>query len=257
MTSSECKFRRTQIAGLSCVVVDSEDAAPPQMAVVLCHGFGAPGEDLVSLGAELLRHPSLAGKVRFIFPAAPISLSEFGFGDAKAWWHIDSERIMALQTGDTSKFARMHSDTPEGLSQARRLLLSLIDETCRHTGLSRSNIVLGGFSQGAMLTTDVALRMEEAPQGLCILSGALISEDEWKKRAERRTTLPVFQGHGRQDAILPYTTGEALRNMLTAAGLKVDFFPFDGGHTITGQELTHLAEFLKARLGIHAATLSV
>lgn len=256
MASIAAMFRHAKINSLNCVVVQAQEEMTPDLVVILCHGFGAPGDDLVPLGSELLRRPALAQRVRFIFPAAPLSLDEFGFQDARAWWQIEPERLMALQTGDTSKFARMHTETPEGLPQARRALLGLIDEVCRQTGLAMKNIVLGGFSQGAMLTTDVTLRLEEAPAGLCILSGALISADEWKARAARRQSLPVFQGHGRQDGILPYSTGEALRDLLVNAQLDVDFFPFDGAHTITGPELSRMATFLEARLTAITASKS-
>ncbi len=105
-------------------------------------------------------------------------------------------------------------------------------------------MILGGFSQGAMLATDVALRLEEAPAGLIIWSGTLISEPEWRKRAPARRGLGVFQSHGRQDPLLPFLRAVALRDLLIEAGLEVDFLAFDGEHTIPLEALERTADFL-------------
>ena len=149
------------------------------------------------------------------------------------------------QERDWKTFARA---VPEGLAQARRGLTGMLSALSAATKLPYGRIVLGGFSQGGMVTTDLALRLEEAPAGLCILSGALICQDEWKQRAERRKGLPVLQGHGRMDNILPFAQAESLRDLLQAAGMQVDFVPFDGPHTLAPEELAKLAEFLHVRL---------
>jgi phospholipase/carboxylesterase len=133
------------------------------MAVVLCHGFGAPGEDLVPLGAELVRGRPELEDVRFVFPAAPLALGGVlpGWDAARAWWMLDLERLMSAQMslGDPSKVAAaFRAEVPEGLAPARRNLMALIDEVSRSSGLPTSKIVLGGFSQGAMLAVDVSLR---------------------------------------------------------------------------------------------------
>ena len=68
------------IGNLECRVLDVEGGSPPELAVVLCHGYGAPGDDLVGLASEVLRlHPELMGRVRFYFPAAPLILQGFGW----------------------------------------------------------------------------------------------------------------------------------------------------------------------------------
>ncbi len=110
-----------------------------------------------------------------------------------------------------------------------------------------SRLVLGGFSQGAMITTDLTLRLEEPPAGLCLLSGTLIAESEWTPRVKARAGLPVFQSHGENDGILPYANAEALRDLLTGAGLSVEFHSFPGEHTIPMSVLRALGAWLAAR----------
>jgi phospholipase/carboxylesterase len=237
----------TQLGPLSCRVFQ-QGAAPPELAVVMCHGFGAPGEDLVPLAAELVRRRSELEHTRFVFPAASLSLASLGpgYGAGRAWWMLDMERLMSIQMGGSAgeAAAAFRAEVPEGLALARRQLLALIDELSRTTGLPRSKLVLSGFSQGGMLATDVALRMEEAPAALGILSGTLLSEKEWTARAAARKGLRVFQSHGRQDPILPYDNAEALRDMLRGAGLEVEFLPFDGEHGIPLEAVEGLAALI-------------
>ncbi len=236
-----------RIAGLD-VHVLQQAKGPPRAAVVLCHGFGAPGDDLVPLHQELLeRRPALAD-VRFYFPAAPLSLGGFGWGDSRAWWMIDMPTVARLTAGDRDALRDFRKAPPEGLAEARAQLQELIKAVRTSTGLPMSRLVLGGFSQGAMLTTDVALRADEAPAGLVVLSGTLLVEDEWRALAKARAGLRVLQAHGRQDPLLAYFSAEWLRELFVDAGLSVDFLPFDGGHTITLEVLDRLAEFLETQV---------
>ncbi len=236
----------TRLGELDCQVVEAmAEGTSPELAVVLCHGFGAPATDLVPLAQELVElKPELGAKVRFVFPAAPLSLSAMGMPYARAWFHLPQEVLM----GRERNWDQYALSTPEGLAQARRGLMSLLSALSAATKLPYGRIVLGGFSQGGMVTTDVALRLEEAPAGLCILSGTLICQDEWKQRAEKRKSLPVLQSHGRYDDILAFSQAERLHKLLTEAGLSVEFIPFNGPHTIAPDALERLAEFLHTRL---------
>jgi phospholipase/carboxylesterase len=234
--------------GLSTFV--AHDIAPgraPELAVVLCHGFGASALDLAGLTqAFAVVKPELLARIAFIYPAAPLDLSEMGMPGGRAWWMIDLERLLNRPTPEL--LARFRRDPPEGLSEARGMLSAMLDEAGRHFGLSVQRFVLGGFSQGSMLATDLALRLPLAPAGLCILSGALVNEIEWRVLAHRRGQLPVFQSHGRQDAILTYPQASALCDLLTEAGLDVEFVPFPGQHEIPPLVIHKLAAFLERRL---------
>ena len=240
----------TRLGELDCQVVEAlPEGAQPELAVVLCHGYGAPATDLVPLARELVEsQPELGAKVRFVFPAAPLTLAEHGMPTARAWFHLPQSLLM----GGKRDWPTYQQSVPEGLASARRGLTGLLSALSAGTKLPYGKIVLGGFSQGAMVTTDLALRLEEAPAGLCILSGTLICEPEWKQRAARRAGLPVLQAHGRFDDILPFAQAEKLRDVLKEGGLRVDFLPFDGPHTIDPDELRRLAEFLHVRLHKHA-----
>lgn len=237
----------TRLAGLDVTVFQAAPGAPAA-AVILCHGFGAPGDDLVGLGPELVRAAPALASVRFYFPAAPLELGGFGFGDARAWWLIDLEAIARLQQRDEAALREFRRLEPEGMPAARKALLALVQEVANQTGLPFSRLVLGGFSQGAMLATDVTLRLEEPPAGLVILSGTLLIEDTWRAKATGRAGLPVFQSHGSADPILAFSAAEALRDALRDAGLTVEWVPFSGGHTIGAEAFSRLSDFLTQRV---------
>jgi phospholipase/carboxylesterase len=238
--------RTATLGGLSARVVDDVGEAAgthPACVVVLCHGYGAPGDDLVGLADELCGlAPALAHRARFIFPEAPLALPELPFG-GRAWWPIDMVALQrAMMTGEVRRLA---DETPAGLSSSRQKLMALIDEALRQAQLPYGNLVLGGFSQGAMLATDTTLRLDEAPAALAVLSGTLLSQSDWRRLAPRRAGLEVVMSHGKQDPILPFAGAEALKALLDEAGLKTTLHPFRGGHGIAGNVLAALAHAIE------------
>ncbi|MGF1466742.1 MAG: alpha/beta hydrolase [Sandaracinaceae bacterium] len=205
--------------------------------ICLLHGFGASGEDLVPLHRVF----RVAPDVRWVFPAAPLELPPMMPGmESRAWWMIDMAAVeQAMRTGRHRDLA---GEVPEGLAEARRLLLETLE--AMDDVLHPSRLVLGGFSQGAMLSLDVALHTERALAGLVQLSGTLVAKDLWAPRVESRAGLPVFQSHGQLDPLLPFAGAEMLRDLLAAGGLDVEFTPFRGAHEIPPPVLEGLAGFL-------------
>jgi phospholipase/carboxylesterase len=226
-----------QYGSLECTVLD-----PPQKVerlVVLCHGWGAPGTDLVPLASALCAcEPSLQANTRFLFPAGPLAMAP----GSRGWWALDTDRIYErIARGEV---AAICEETPAGLPAARRQLMATVDLALREASLSCDRLVLGGFSQGAMLATDVALRLEECPDALCVLSGALNSAPSWSLRARQRRGLRVYQSHGTADPVLTFEVGQRLQQLLEEAGLKVSFEAFPDGHTIPSSVLRSLARHI-------------
>lgn len=232
------------LAGLECRILD---AAEPELAVILCHGFGAPGTDLVPLGPEILTlADALDGRVQFVFPAAPLQLDEHGLPGGRAWWMLDIEQLnRAIALGE---FRDLRNDRPDGLIRSRESLHALATLVRERTGLPWSRIVLGGFSQGAMVATDLMLHLDAPVALLSVLSGTLLNEPEWRQLAADHAPVPVLQSHGRQDPILPYAASEWLRDLLIENGFEVEFLPFDGVHTIPYPALQRLAQRLQELL---------
>jgi len=237
----------TSLAGLDVHVFQQSQGAPTA-AVILCHGFGAPGDDLVPLAQELIASRADLASVRFFMPAAPISLGSTGWGEARAWWPINLPTVARFQAGDPTALREFSKAEPHGMAAARQAVLKLVNEVSAQTQLPLSRVLLGGFSQGAMLATDVALRLEEAPLGLVVLSGTLLIEDAWAPKAKARAGLHVFQTHGRNDPILSFLAATWLHELMVSSGMKVEFEPFDGGHTIHPNTMVTLGEFIARRV---------
>ncbi len=209
--------------------------------VVLLHGFGAPGDDLVGLWRAL----AAPRGTRYVFPAGPVDLG-LAFARGRAWWFIDlEERIRRERSGVPRDLA----EVPEGLALARPQVDVLLEEPVRTLRPPSGKGVLGGVSQGAMLSIDVTLRTTHALAGLVVLSGTHIAANEWAARMPARRGLPVFMSHGREDEILPFAVAEGLRDALGAAGLPVEWHPFRGGHGIPPAVVGALGAFLGRVLG--------
>jgi phospholipase/carboxylesterase len=207
------------------------------------HGFGAPGTDLVPLWRSLRVPP----EVRFAFPAAPLELDPGAPPEysPRAWWMIDMMRLQAaVQGGPAAALELAKRPAPPGMMEAITLAESFLDACEKELAAPRERIVLGGFSQGSMLATNVALRSERPPAGLVILSGAPVPEQELRALAPRRAGMRVLQSHGRADPVLPYNGGEYLRDLLREGGLDVEWIPFGGGHGIPDGVLDRLGPFV-------------
>ena len=232
-------MRELQIGGLKVRLVGGTDGhgGGNGPAVMLLHGFGAPGDDLVPL-AEVIDVP--AG-TRWFFPEAPLSLN-MGFGDSRAWWIIDFARIQADRTA--GRIRDLSIEVPQGLALARERILTFLKELPRQFPIEYKQTVIGGFSQGAMLTCDAVLHTDYPFAGLVQLSGNLLAKDVWSPLMPKRRGLPVFQSHGTQDDILPNIGAERLRDALTKSGLAVEWHSFRGGHEIPEGALQRLGSFL-------------
>lgn len=243
--------RISRYGSLDCYVVDAGEATIPSALVFLCHGYGAPGSDLVGVVGEWVHLlGESASKFRFVCPIAPHSLADMGLPTGRAWWPLNMARMMeAMQA---LRFDELHYESPPGLDEVRRALAGAInevrDEAAEQSGGDPDDIPLamGGFSQGAMLTMDTALRGAiPAPRFLIQFSGTVICQREWNEALPRLAQTRVYQSHGTIDPILPFSSAERLRDLLAAAGVKVQFHAFLGPHTIDGDAIATTAIELK------------
>jgi phospholipase/carboxylesterase len=232
-------MREEHIGGLRTQVTGGTDGKGGGRGplVLFLHGFGAPGDDLVSLADDL----TVPAGTRFVFPEGPLSLS-FGPSAARAWWLIDMGRIAADRASGRPR--DLSNEIPKGLAPARETLLAFLKEVQQKFGADPRKTILGGFSQGAMLSCDVMLRTAQPYAGLVQLSGTLLASQEWVPLLQKRKGLPVFQSHGAQDELLPYVGAERLRDTLIHAGLSVEWHSFRGGHEIPRSVLQRLGPFI-------------
>src|SRR6185295_779803 len=122
---------------------------------------------------------------------------------------------------------------------------TLIGDVKTRLGSNEGPPILGGFSQGAMLSADVAFTTDEPLKALIILSGTFVDEAGWTKGMAKRKGLPVFISHGEKDEILQYGIAIRLRDAMKKAGLQVHWVSFAGGHEVPAEVVTSLNTFLE------------
>lgn len=199
-------------------------------AVVVLHGFGADASDLFPLHSVL--DPD--GQYNWYFPEAPLEVPIGPGFFGRAWFPIS---LRELETG--LDFTNIR---PPGMDSSSKLLLEMLKQ------VPEEQVVLGGFSQGAMLATEVALKHPELVKGLLIMSGTLLDEAEWTKLAVNAKGLKFLSSHGQRDPVLPYSGGQKLYEMFRKTGLEGKHIAFPGGHEIPQQVIAKAGEFIKSCL---------
>jgi len=227
------------ISGLACRIV--QNSQQHDYIVVISHGFGADYDDLAPFASSALQQSAVnAKKFMFVFPNAPLALSQGGYG----WWNID---INALLTRAMSgQVDQIMAETPQGLPEARKALMDVLTQLkLENPTVPWSKFILGGFSQGAIMSVDVAFHLDETVGAVVGWSGALMCKGEWEKLAPSKSSLYVVLSHGSQDQVLPFLLGKSLEQFLKSHKISVDFLTFTGGHQIPQNALQKFISLLE------------
>ncbi|NUN13238.1 MAG: esterase [Myxococcales bacterium] len=232
MTSFSRNVPHSETIGeLEVVRIDGRSDGP---AILIFHGYGADCHDLVPLRGLLPNDH----RVNWFFPNGPLHVPITPFYSGRAWFPIDVAAIeRAMRTGRPREISM---GEPQGLAASRKAAFDMISRI----GVPWDRLILGGFSQGAMLATDLALHAPQNPAGLVILSGTLLNEETWKRLAPSRAGLRFFQSHGDHDLLLPLFAAKTLNELLAKAGLIGEWIEFSGGHEIPSRVNHALSTFL-------------
>lgn len=204
---------------------------PHRGTIVLLHGFGADASDLAPL-CNAYEGPT------WIFPQGPLEIPFSPGYTGRAWFPVNIELLTrAIQEG---RFDDVFKAFPPELNGARDCVDALLDDL----NIPRSQIILGGFSQGAILAVETALHSPLRCGGLVIFSGTLINETSWRRLAPIHGGTPFFQSHGTHDPLLPLPNAQVLTQLLQDGGLKGELHTFNGGHDIPSVILKQLTSFL-------------
>eukprot|EP01091_Cochliopodium_minus_P000421 TRINITY_DN103_c0_g1_i1.p1 TRINITY_DN103_c0_g1~~TRINITY_DN103_c0_g1_i1.p1 ORF type:complete len:302 (+),score=96.49 TRINITY_DN103_c0_g1_i1:54-959(+) len=243
---SETGFKRREyskrINSVECEILSNH--SDPDYLCFIFHGFGANADDLKSLARGYLDNIKDSAKIKFVLPEGLVSLGP----QQSAWWPIDQMKLMmAIQTNDFS----ITEETPFGIDSVREKISSLINTLVEESkqynpkfSISQ-NVLLSGFSQGAMLALDLTFFIKEAPLGLSLLSGGIVCKNEWVKSISngKLNGLQIFQSHGLNDPILPIIIGQSLNSLIKESSAIVTYHEFNGGHSIPSEVLFDLSKF--------------
>ena len=204
--------------------------------VVLMHGFGAPGTDLVGLWRVL----DVPRSVRFAFPEAPHEIP--GMFGARAWWMIDFQRAEAAMAEEPRSYA---NEVPPGMEDATDQIVEMLRDLQEALDVPDERLIFGGFSQGSMAACNAVFTRGVAPSGLVVLSGTPVHLSAWRDGMSGHAGLRVLQSHGERDPLLSFAAAKDLRDAMREAGLQVEWLPFHGGHEIPTTVLDALASFAR------------
>ena len=207
---------------------EPSDGKPARAQVILLHGYGADGNDLIGLTpywAKELPH------VGFVSPHAPFPCEMSPMG--RQWFSL----------GDRSPESML-----AGTRMAAQVIDGFINDEMQRLGLPASKIALIGFSQGTMMSLFVGPRREQQIAGIVGFSGRLVGPE--LMAAEVKSKPPVTLVHGEADEMVPAAAlGQAVTG-LEAVGIDVasEMRPHLG-HSIDEQGLKIGLEFLRNVLG--------
>ena len=203
--------------------------AAPRRLVVLLHGVGADGNDLIDLAPHW---SAAAPDATFVAPHAPFPYDMAPVG--RQWFSL-ADRSPALLAA--------------GVRDAAAVLDAYLTAEAASVGVPPSAIALVGFSQGAMTALYAGLRRRPAPAAILAYSGALLGSESLA--AEIAGRPPVLLVHGEADEVVPTAATRATESALRAAGVPVEALYRPGlGHGIDEAGLSAGALFLQRAFAV-------
>ncbi len=197
----------------------------PAGALILTHGRGADPHDLEPLHKLLDASLRLLG----IFPRGPLLMPPGGYH-----WYL----VRQIGFPDRDTFLASFEE-----------LASHLDAVLSEHDISWDRTVLGGFSQGAVMSYALALGAgRPRPAGVLAFSGFIPSVEGFDLALADRAGLPVSISHGRLDPVISVSFGHDARDRLTAAGLTVRYREDSVGHTIAPAALAQARAVLEEGL---------
>lgn len=200
---------------------------PPRQIVLLLHGYGSNGADLISLAPHWQQ---ALPDALFLAPNAPQRCGMMASG--YQWWPLSTFTPQALASGAKT---------------AAPAINAFIDRKLDQYELENANLALVGFSQGTMMALHVGLRRETQVAGILGYSGMLTGAVELAH--QKITKPPVLLVHGSADPIVPVSALHAAEHTLRGLGIDVATHVSPGlGHSVDSVGLQLGAEFVERAL---------
>jgi phospholipase/carboxylesterase len=216
-------------------------AGPARQLIVLLHGYGADGEDLIELGAQWRRDLPEAA---FVAPHAPAMIPGFpsGMAGGRQWFPLDAYDPNLLRR-DPHQTAAVYASMQRAAERAAPALESFLDAELTRHGLDGTRLALVGFSQGTMMALHVGLRRAAVPAAILGYSGALLGGADLKQQIRNRP--PILLIHGDADEVVPPEALFAALGALAEADCPARFHISPGvGHGIAADGLALGGAFL-------------
>ena len=195
--------------------------------VVFLHGYGADGKDLIDLANPF---GMVLPNASFISPDAPHPCAMSPQG--RQWFPIE--------------------EIPKGAIKASLGLLDLIENEAKKLDLTFKDVILIGFSQGAMMSMQCLLINNKQLGAVIGYSGALRQEnidaanDKILNGKHKFSDTPILLVHGEQDEVVPFQSLERSKNLLNKIGFNTQTLSRQNlAHGIDPEGISKGMEFLK------------
>jgi len=211
---------------LSGPMLPPKSGAAPRQLMLLLHGYGADGADIIGLGQEWRE---LWPDMLFVAPNAPdrCDVNSAGY----QWFPLSPDPI---------------SGRIAGAAQARPVLINFLIDLWAQTKLGPRDTVICGFSQGAMMALHIGTSLDGALIGIVAFSGALIPPEGFGNG--RFAKPPVALVHGELDGVVNPELSRESAQVLADAGFEVRLHISPGiGHGIAPDGLAFATQFLLAQ----------
>lgn len=216
------------------MLMPASEQAPKQI-VVLLHGYGSNGMDLISLGTHWR---DILPNALFVAPDAPHPAPEMPGG--YFWFSFPSDQHFPL-TPD-------QPPAPEEMARAALAITQLLNSIWVQTGLGPEQTVLAGFSQGAMAALYTGLGLEGSALAIVGFSGILVLPEGLAAKGGPKP--PICLVHGSADDVVDPTGSTEAATKLEGLGYAVSLHISEGArHTITEEGLTFAGDFLVNLVG--------
>lgn len=225
---NEKGIHMTENQALTCIEINPESSA--SRTIIWLHGLGADGSDFVPVISEL-NLPKTLG-IRFVFPHAPIIPVTINNGfQMRAWYDISGFTIEGIVD-------------EVGIKRSILQVENLIEEE-KKQGIPPNNIILAGFSQGAVIALSAGIRSANQLAGIIALSGYYpLTQDAFNNLSDANRNIPIFMAHGTQDPIVPYALGKASYVALKQKGYPISWHSYDMPHSVCAQEVKDISNWL-------------
>ena len=210
--------------------IEIDSKTPAKHSVIWLHGLGASGDDFVPIVPELRLPDELA--MRFIFPHAPVKPVTINNGYVMpAWYDITGVQLDSVIDKN-------------GILASMALVEELIQQEITR-GISANNIILAGFSQGAVMALTTGLRRTVPLGGIIALSGYFpLSDETFQLMSDATRNTPIFLAHGTQDVMVAYPLGKMSYMLLKEAHCQVDWHAYPMGHAVCGEEIVDIGAWM-------------
>lgn len=196
-----------------------------RLTAIVIHGLGSNEDDLLGFAGPLNL------PIRLVAARAPISMPH-GWGGGYAWYEFGPGGRPVL----------------DGFLHGLAGLIRLVGDVKRHHQVDASNLIVLGFSQGAVMTMATALSIPDEIGGIVAMSGYFPEPEGWARPATDVQSMPVLLTHGVDDGIVPVQGSRIAAEKFRELGADVQYNEYAMAHEVSPECLLTVRQWLLERM---------